>query len=185
MLHTNVSFSVYIYEHLSWEQLEALFLKPKLLLAQYSATCQRYCDLDTGACSLTGLTDLLMASMSPEEWLSGEAVSGVSWRAVSIGSGVWLLSTEVSGKIIGMERDLAWGDPGEQLGSGMTTVMRSLVPFLTYFTERERGREVCQEVSLVREMIRLQSEHVCSIKFIQPHTHTETHCSFQPLLRLL
>lgn len=78
-----------------------------------------------------------MASMLPEgltsRWLSGEEVSGDSWRAVSIGSGLGCLSSEVSGKIIGMEKDLACGDPAERLGSGITRVMRSLVPFLTFF----------------------------------------------------
>lgn len=69
---------------------------------------------------MTGHTDLLTASMLPDGLTSrgprGEAVSGVSWRAVSIGSGLGLLSSDVRGKIIGMERDLAWGKPAERPG---------------------------------------------------------------------
>lgn len=70
-----------------------------------------------------GHTDLLRASVLPEgltsRWLSCEAVSGVSWRAngmgaVSIASGLGILSSEVRGRTIGMDRGLAWGSPAER-----------------------------------------------------------------------
>lgn len=96
----------------------------------------------TGARSLTALSDLLTASASPEGLASRwPSVSGACWRAVSIGSGPGLLSAEVSGKMIGMERDLALGDQAEWPGSGVTAAMRTLDPFFTYFTQRERERD--------------------------------------------
>lgn len=78
-------------------------------------------------CNFLGHTNLLRASMLPEgltsRWLSCEAVSEVSWRssgmgAVSIASGLGLLSSEVRGKIIGMDRGLALGNFSERRGRG-------------------------------------------------------------------
>lgn len=134
----------------------------KLLLSHF-CNLQKTFDTDTGACSLTIHTDLLMASMLPEglmsHSLSGEAASAVSWWAVSIGSGLGLLSSEVSGKIIGMVWDLARGSPAQWLGWGMTWVIPSLFPFFTYFVERKIERYK-QQVSLVTGNMRQHERYV-------------------------
>lgn len=98
-------------------------------------------------------TDLLRASMLLAGLMSGgvgcDAASGVSGRAsrtgaVSIASGLGLLSWEVRGKTIGIDRDLVWGNPAERRGWGNTWVTTSLFPFLTW------GKQRCQrQVSLV------------------------------------
>lgn len=66
--------------------------------------------------SLMGITDLLRPSVLPERLKStcGEAVlevSGSGRRDVSVTSGLELVSSEVSGKTIGMEKNLVLGDP--------------------------------------------------------------------------
>lgn len=77
------------------------------------------------AASLQQHTDLPKASVLPVGltlwWLNCKAVSGVSWRvsgmeAGSIASGLGLLSPEVRGKTIGMDRGFVWGNPAEWRG---------------------------------------------------------------------
>lgn len=54
-------------------------------------------------------------------WSSRETLSGLTWiargvGAVSLASGLGLLSSELGGKTIGMESDIVWGFPAERLG---------------------------------------------------------------------
>ena len=93
-------------------------------------------------------TDLLRASMLLAGLMLGrgvgcDAASGVSGRAsrtgaVSIASGLGLLSWAVRGKTIGIDRGLVWGNPAERRGWGTTWVTTSLFPFLTW------GKQRCQ-----------------------------------------
>lgn len=151
------------------------------------------------ACTETEHTDLLRASVLSEgetsRWFGWQAVTGMSlWDkgegAIFIASGLGLLSSEVRGKTIGMERGLAWGNPVMRLGWGMTWSMPSLFPFLTCFTQRD-DRWVLKQDTRVSMWVRWYrtadiSAQSSRYNCIQ-HTHTlrNTDWSFQPLLRLL